>query len=153
MSPSAQWIVWLLFARDFSYRAISHSWCISVEIVSRVLTLFEATGEVSPNGPAKERGHLHVLDDLHEIFVIGLVLECPTLDLKEIGGKIEAVTNIKVCCSTVYRLLHRYGMKRKKVLMVVLQQSDTLSGQFLAKMLLFQCHTLVWLDETNGFVS
>ena len=125
----------------------SQSGCISVEIVSRVLTLFEVTGEVSLNGPAKERGRFHVLDDLHEIFVIGLVLECPTLDLKEICGKIEAVTNVKVCFSAVYRLLHRYGMKRKKVLVMVLQQSHTLRGQFMAEMLLFQHHTFVWLDE------
>ena len=89
-------VVWLRFARELSYRAISHSLCISVGTVGRVLSQFEATGDVRPKGPTKERRHVRILDDLHEFFIIGLVLERPTLELKEICERIEAVTNVKV---------------------------------------------------------
>ena len=135
--------VWLRFAKEFSYCAISHSLCISVGAVGSVLSLFEAIGDVRPKGPTKERRQVRILDNLHELFINGLVLEHSTLELKEICRKIEAVTNVKVSISTVCRLLHRYGMTRQKIRVVALQRSYILRGQFMAEMLLFQCHTLL----------
>ena len=41
-------------------------------------------------------------------------------------------------------------MTRKKVRVVALQRSNILRAQFMAEMLLFQRHTLVWLDETGS---
>lgn len=143
-------VVWLRFARELSLRDISRNLCIGVGTVSRILCQFEATGDVRPKGPAKERRHLRVLDDLHEHFIIGLILERPTLELKEVCREIEAATCVKVSCSTLCRLLHRYGMTRKKIRVVAIQRSDTLRGQFMAELLLFQRHTLVWLDETGS---
>ena len=78
-----------------------------------------------------------------------LVLEQPTLQLKEICSKIENATFVKMSPATVCRLLHRFGMMLKKVF-VAAQNSANLRGHFMTEMLLFQQRTLVWLDETGS---
>ena len=70
---------------------------------------FEATGDVGPTSESQERRHVRVLDDMHKLFTIGLVLEQPTLQLKEISSKTENATFVKVLLM-ICRLLHQYGM-------------------------------------------
>ena len=118
--------------------------------VGRILKQFEATGDVGSTSRHQERRHLRALDDTHELFIIGLVLEQPTLQLKEICYKIENTTSVKVSPSTICRLLHRYGMTLKKVRVVAAQRSADLRGHFMAEMMFFRRKTLVWLDETGS---
>ena len=58
---------------------------------------------------------MHTLDDYHEIFIIGLVLESTTILLHELCQAIYYATNVQVSVPTVYRVLKRYGFTRKQV--------------------------------------
>ena len=131
---------------------ISSILCIGLGTVGKILKQFKVTGDIGPSSESQcqERRHVHFLDDTHELFIIGLVLEQPTSQVKEICSKIENATFVKVSPATVCRLLHRFGMTLKKVCFVAAQHSANLRGHFMAEMLHFQQHTLVWLDENES---
>ena len=148
-SSDLRWrIVWLRITRYYSYRAISRSLCVGIGTVSRVLQQFNDTGEVRPNR-RKERRHLRTLDDLHELFIIGVVLEHPAIEQTEMCSMIESATNVKVSISTVCRLLKKYGITRKKIRTVASQRSATLRGRYMSEVLFFKRDMFVWLDETG----
>ena len=107
-------IVWQRLAKDLTFQQIAQNLSISTATTSNILNIFQATGEVDPKSPGK-RGELRKLDSHHELYMIGLVFECPTLHLQEIALKVEEITGTVVSTSTLCRLLGRHGFSRKKV--------------------------------------
>ena len=103
----------LRFAKESSVACnISSIFCIGLGTVGKILKQFKVTGDIGPSSESQcqERRHVHFLDDTHELFIIGLVLEQPTSQVKEICSKIENATFVKVSPATVCRLLHWFGM-------------------------------------------
>lgn len=66
----------------------------------RILRKFESTGDVQPLHPPV-RLHLRKLDDLHELYIIGLIAENPGLYLSEMCQKIFEATNVVVSGPTL----------------------------------------------------
>ena len=89
------------------------------------------------------------LDERNELFVVGLVLDNPTLYL-EVCQKVHEVYGVSVSASSICRLLRAYGITRKKVRRVALQRSDSLRGAFMAQSFLFNVDQFVWIDETGS---
>ena len=87
---------------------------ISVSTAHRLYIRFEQTGEVALLKP-KIRQDSHKLDDYHKLYIIGILIENPSLYLKEICQKISATMGVIVSESTVCRLLRRNGLTRKKI--------------------------------------
>ena len=46
---------------------------------------------------------------------MGLILECPNLQLQEVAYKVEEITGTVVSTSTLCRLLGRHGFTHKKI--------------------------------------
>ena len=74
---------------------------------------YEETGDVvahkQPNRPDKRK-----LDNLHELYIIGLVHENPALYLQEICAKIFEATCVSITGSTVCKVLHKNGLTKKE---------------------------------------
>ena len=64
--------------------------------------------------------------------------------------KIFDVLGLTVSVSAICRLLRSYGITRKKVRMVALQQSAALQGAFMAHCYMFSIDKFVWVDKTGS---
>ena len=84
---------------------------ISAGTVCNVLKRFTQTGEVHvKKHPKRDRK----LDRYHEIYIINLILDSPSLQLKEIISKVLQITGTNVSSSTLCRLLARFGFTQKR---------------------------------------
>ena len=151
-SEDIRWrIIWLRIVQDLTFRQIAKKLCIGFGTVARIWNLFQLTGNVSVQSPFdNKRMHLRVLDEYHELFIIGIILECPTVYLHELCVVIQKATNVDVSIPTLCRLLKRYEMTRKKIQRIALQRSSILRAEFMAHMFLYNLQVLVWLDETGS---
>ena len=131
---------------DLTYRHIARNLSISVGAVHNVLKLFEETGEVSPKKP--EREDMRKIDNSDELFILGLLLENPSLYLGEICQRIDSTFGIHVTPSTVCRIILRNGFTRKKIQQVAKQHSVEFRGRFFAEVQHY-CPEQFVLDESG----
>ncbi len=89
------------------------------------------------------------MDNHIQMFVIGLILEAPSLYLQELCTKVKLVSGIDISPSAICKLLYKHGLTRKKIRQVAVQQSVKLRGEFMAKALLYKRDMYVWLDEAG----
>ena len=92
-----------------TYKEIAYRLQIAVGTAHRLFQMYESTGDVAPLKRA-ERYELRKLDNLHEIYIIGLICENPAIYLREVCGKIFEVTGVRVSTSTVCKVIHRNGI-------------------------------------------
>ena len=88
------------------------------------------------------RTDMRILDDYHEIFIIGLVVQQSIY-----MNHAKQYTMQQMCKS---RVLKRYGFTRKQVQRVALQISTVVRASFMADMFLYNCASFVWIDETGS---
>ena len=106
-SNDIRWkIVWLRAAKEYSCRKIASQLCIGYGTVIRTLKMFELSGDVAKRPPSS-RPYLRVLDDYHKYFVIGIVMDNPTIHLDELCRTVSRATGVQVSVPTVCRLLKR----------------------------------------------
>ena len=86
---------------------------IVASTTQRIFTLFCETGDVQSKSQNTPRRELRKLDDYMEMFLIGLILETPSLYLGELCKQVEEVSGIEVSEATICMLLHRHGFTRK----------------------------------------
>lgn len=142
-------VVWQRIGMGMSFREIASRLQIGVGTAHRLYKRFEESGEVSP----KKRGsrpESRKLDDLHELYVLGLVLENPSLYLRELCQKIKEATGTTVSSSCVCKLLHRNGFTRKKISQIAKQRCVEFRGDYMARILHYPRDYLVFLDETGS---
>lgn len=149
-SADLRWrIIWQRVARELTFLQIGRRLEISPSTAHKIFTQFMETGDVEPKGNKAPKAYLRKLDDHMEMFIVGLILDTPSLYLKELCSKVTEVSGVEVCESTMCKLLHRHGFTRKKIRQVALQRSVHLRGEFMAKVLLYKKELYVWLDETG----
>ena len=147
-SNDLRWrIVWQRIALGHGFKKIASNLNISVGTAYNIFKLFEATGEVDHKPqPKRERE----LDSHHEIYIVGMILDSPTLQLSEIASKVEEMSGTVVSTSMLCRLLASYGMTRKKVQHVALQRCLDLRASLVANVFTFSKEMFVWVDETGS---
>ena len=106
------------------------------------------TGLVDPKSSSK-RDAVKKLDDHHELYIIGLIYQCPTLQLQEIAYKVAEISGTEVSISTLCRLLARNGFTRKKIQNTALQRSLDFRALYMASIVTFTSSMFVWIDETG----
>jgi transposase len=100
-------VVWL---RISSFLEISQRLGIATSTSHRIFAEFLSRGGVEPKGNKGPRRFLRKLNAYEEMFIVGLVLETPSLYLKELCTKIEEFSGIVVCEATICNILHRHGL-------------------------------------------
>ena len=142
-------IVWQRLALELTFKQIATRLNIAISTAKSIYSLFEITGDVEPKLTCGSRRELRKLDDHMELFILGLILDDPSLYLSEVCDKVEELSGIQVSQATICRLLKRHGLTRKKIRQIALQRSDSLRGSFIAQALLYKRDLFVWLDETG----
>ena len=148
-SVDIRWrVIWQRYGMELSFRRISANLSISTGTVHNVLKRFEETGDVAARGQ-KERPDVRRLTSTEELFIVGLVLESPALQLQEVCKAVQELSGVGVSPSTVCRLLKKHGFTRKKMRYVALQRSSQFRADFMAEILQYRRDQLVWVDETG----
>ena len=110
---------------------------------------FEESGTVDPLSPRK-RLDCRRSDLRSELYVVGVILENPSMYLGELCVEIMHVFGIEISPSIVCKTLRRYGLTRKKIRQVALQRSSELRGAFMAQCFLLKRDMLVWTIGIYG---
>ena len=75
---------------------------------------------------------VQVVDDLHELYILGIIADNPRLYLHEITSKIKEATSVAVDGSTVCRLLYKNGFTHKKIVRTAKQRCSGYRARFMA---------------------
>ena len=149
-SPDLGWrVVWQRLGMDKSYREIAKCLQISNGTAHRIFKKFETTGEVS-SVKLTEMHNFRMLDDHHELLILGLVADNPCLYLRELSQMIFTATNVRVSGSTICRALKKNGFTRKKAQQVARQRCIEYRAMFMARVLQYSSEMFVWIDETGS---
>ena len=141
--------MWQHIALELPFRSIAKNLSISVGIAHNIFKRFQSTGEVDPK-PATRRESLRKLDNHHKLYVIGLIVASPDLQLSELVSKVQEITGITVHVSTICRLLAEHGFTRKKVQHVALQRRMDLRAAYMASVYMISEEMFVWVDESGS---
>lgn len=142
-------VVWQKLGMNLSFRDIARRLQIGVGSAHRLYNRFIKDGEFSPPKRTNRPGS-RKLDELHELYIIGLLLVNPGLYLAEISHKIYEATGVRVSGSTLCRILQRNNYTRKKIAHVAKQRCVSYRGAFMAQVMLYPANYYVWLDETGS---
>ena len=146
-------IVYQRLALNLNFFQIAKNLNISVSTAHRIYHHFEQTGDVSASSACHKKRYETGLRKLHheeELFVIGAVFASPATYIYELCQEIKAIFEIIISPATLCRLLHSYGITRKKIRQVALQRSYSLRGAFRAQCSLFDPDMFVFVDETGS---
>ena len=108
-------IVYQRLAQELSYQAIARNLNVATSTVQRLYALFETTGDVQPLDQRKQNSDRKKIDDHTELYIIGMVMENPSLYLGEVCQQLQEALGISISPPTVCRLLKAYGITRKKI--------------------------------------
>ena len=89
------------------------------------------------------------LNDVQKLWIMGLLVDNPSLYLGEICQKVHHAFNIEVSTSTICRLIYKHGFTRKKIQQIASQRSSEYRAEFLASALMFSADKFVWIDESG----
>ena len=99
-SNDMRWrIVWLKLS-ELSSKQIATRLCIGYSTVSRIIKMFRQRGDVEKRRNSS-RPHIRVLTDYHEFFILGLLMDYPSLQLEELCHIIAEATNLIVSLPTI----------------------------------------------------
>ena len=144
-SSDIRWkVVWQRAGMGLSFREIATRLQIGLGTAHRIYKKFEETGEVAPIKPGP-RPDLHKLDEIHELYILGLLVENPGLYLRELCQYIYTATGTTVSESTVCRVLQRNGLTRKKIVHIAKQRCIEYWGKFMAEILQYPPECLRWI--------
>ena len=120
-SPDIGWrVVWQRIGMGLTFKEIATRLQIGVGTAHRVYTRYVDTGDVAAH-KQPERPDKRKLDNLHELYIIGLTHDNPAFYLHEICAKIFEATGVSVSGSTVCKVLHtENGLTRKKLVKVAI---------------------------------
>ena len=124
-SNDLRWrIIWQRFGMELPLRKVAENLNVSLGTSFNICKLFENTGSVNTRTPT----HVHYkesksLNDLQELWIMGLLIDNPSLYLGELCQKVYHVFGIQVSPSTICRLIHRHGFTRKQIQQVTSQRS------------------------------
>ena len=99
----------------------------SIATANNIFKFSQASGEVDPKSPPKY-DYLRKLDDYQKLNIIGLIFECPNLQLQGIAHKVKEITGTVV--STLCGLLGHHGFTHK-VLKLLPYKESWISGHVL----------------------
>ena len=147
-SNDIRWrIVWQRFGMKLSLRKIAENLNVALGTTYNVCKLFEDTGSV--NCASIHNENKNILNDRQELWIMGLLVDNPSLYLGELCQKVYHMFDIEVSPLTICRLIHRHGFTRKQIQQVACQRSSEHRAEFMAAVLMFSADKFIWIDETG----
>lgn len=140
--------MWQRIGMQLPYRSIASNLNVSLGTVHNILKLFTNTGYVDPK-KQPYRLHMRLLNEQDEIFVIGIVLENPSLYLSEACQAVYDQCAKQVSPATICRIIRKHGLTHKKLHQVAKQRSLFHRGKYLSEVQFYLRDAFVFVDETG----
>ena len=129
------------------FESIARNLNIAASTAHRIYSLFERTGSVDSQTSKECK---RVLGPANEVYVLGIILENPSMYLYEVSEEIRESLYISISPSSIYHLLKACGITRKKIRQVALQRCDALRGAYITQCLMFRPDMFVFVDESGS---
>ena len=113
-----------------SFRKVAENLNISLGTTYNVCQLFEETGCIGPKCTSLESNKL--FNQQQELWIMGIIVDNPSLYLGEICQKNSLAFNITVSLSTICQLIHRHSFTCKRIQQVAFQRSSEHRAAFMA---------------------
>jgi len=124
-------MVYQYYALELTYREIASNLNVDPSTVQRVVQRFEQSGTVTKDAYPKDHNHpSQILTEVDELLVIHLVLDRPSIYIREIQQELAETTGRAVSLPTLCNFLHKNGFSRKKLSKVALQRSEEARERF-----------------------
>lgn len=147
-SEDIRWrVVWQKIGMECTFRQISRNLSISIGTAYNHFQLFKDTGDVHALSCRTRRSTSRVVTNHEELIIVGLLLDDPSLYLREVNQKLKQSTGIDVSSSTICRIIHKNGFSRKKMKQIALQRTVECRGKFIADAMFYNVNNFVWVDE------
>lgn len=149
-SEDLRWrMVWQKEALGYSRSRIAENLGVDQSTVSRTLTLFSTTGQVSKKPYPKDKA-FRKLTTPAQLHILNTVIAKPGIYLHEIQQELLDVLQFSVDISTICRFLHSNGFTRQKLHLIAVQRDEFLRQQYILDVSIYQPEMLVFLDETGA---
>lgn len=134
-----------------THRQVASNLCVDQSTISRTVALFDCTGCVDRRKYPSNHGTAKLTDE-GKLTIIEIVLDQPSIYLRELQCKLAETTGVQVDTSTICRVLHATGFTRQKMVVYAIQRSEALRSQYLVDMSVFRGHPemMVFVDETGS---
>ena len=100
-------------ALGYSYKSIATNLGVDIATVWRIVQLFQRTGSVNKKQYNRDN-LLRKVNHTVQLVVLHIVLERPSIYLREIQSQVEYLTGSTLSLSTICHLLHEQHFSRKK---------------------------------------
>lgn len=127
---------------------ISSELYVSTRTIERYVYLFNTTGDISPK--LQRHGPLPAMSEFEEITLLEMLLNKPSMYLREVQQEILRTTGSCYDCATFCRAIKRLGMTRKKIRHVAIQMCDVKRARYISEIMDFDPKTLIFIDETGS---
>ena len=141
-------MVWQRIGMELPYRTIAKNLNVALGTVYHINRLFLDTGDVLAK-PAPQRRALRTLNHSDELFIIGLIIDSPSLYLSELCHAVEDVCGKCISPSAVCKVIHKHGFTRKKLQHAAKQRSLQYRGEYMAEIQMYHRDCFVFIDETG----
>ena len=141
-------MVWQRIGMELPYRTIAENLNVGLGTVYHINRLFLKTGDVLAK-PAPQRIALRTLNHSDELFIMGLIIDSPSLYLSELCHAVEDVCGKCISPSAVCKVIHKHGFTRKKLQHAAKQRSLQYRGEYMAEIQMYHRDCFVFIDETG----
>ena len=142
-------VVWQSEGLGLTQAKIAENLSVDRSTVSRILSLFHHTGNVSKKVYSKENV-FRKLTEPAQILILKLVVSKPGIYLKEIQTELLLVLMLEVDTSTICRFLHSNGFSHQKMTKVAIQRDCFFRQRYCMDIAVYHPEMLVFLDETGA---
>ena len=144
-------IIYQAEALGKQYREIAANLNVDTATVSRIVSLFYATGNIKPKLYPPNLGTA-TLTEIDKLIILELAIEKPGIYLREIQDYLSKETGTTVDVSTICRFLHFSGFTRQKLAITAKQRSDALRAEYFSDIQVYRGHPelFVFVDETGA---
>ena len=150
-SEDLRWrMVWQREGLRLSLQVVANNLGVDRSTVSRVVSLFKATGSVQKWPYPKDARPNRKLSKTVQLTILNTVLQRPGIYLSELRLETFVLTGVHISVSSLCSFLHSANFTHQRMQIVAKQQHKELREQFAIDVSLYERHMLVFVDETGS---
>ena len=149
-SEDLRWrMVWQKEGLGLSNNDIASNLGVDPSTVSRVVSLFKATGSVQKRPYPKDARPGKKLTKTVELTILHTVLRRPGIYLRELRMEVFILTGVDVSVSSLCTFLHDSNFTHQRMQLIAQQRDKQLRDMFTIDVSLYKSHQLIFVDETG----
>ena len=135
---------------EVSLQVVANNLGVDPSTVSRVVSLFKATGSVQKRLCPKDARPNKKLSKTVQLIILHTVLQQPGIYLRELQMEVLILSGVDISVSLLCTFLHSANFMHQRMQIVAKQQDKELREQFAVDVSLYKLHMLVFVDEIGS---